>query len=867
MRNGRPPKPLSSSGQSGFRPPSLPTLRLTDGIALGATPDGVPVQPTRDALDSGYDADLVPQQPCKPHIPLANSLTSRPTTRERGVTGLSSRPSTQGGRRDGPSGCMSANHTLLHGVEVDSWPARSSAISWTVDGPGTIHSKHSGNTPKPPLLTSLEVFVSRELAMLPPGDIDGRARLRIHREALLVLAEHFRHYGTLISTAVALYDLELERCRRDVARLQEGEKEGDLRELVVADRTRTLEHQLSRLVKDAEETTKEQSAMLSATQQSYDSATDRVHALESEVRELKEEKQRDLTRMLALIRAVKEADVRLRSHAVRIATLSREVEKMDELKMSIIEAQKQLSQLHEAHADIVPRKTHDKIVKDLEARLARCEEDERKSRRMCVARGVQFDKATRLLNQLVAERELYKRGAGSVTPRPGWQDIQETLRQSVPEFQTDNLETTIAWSDALVQRLKYEREERMRGQAELARLQTNEGPVSPVATSSASAIATAAATLMASSMGSLTAAAAKHALLQGGGAAGAGSPNTASSSNLTVATPTNSGSYRLSSVCVLGPIPGNTAGSFAAVMSKCVGCTDRAELTRKDMALMLHNFWEFRRHQRVSQPDIVVSLTTFATQRFGAKKFLDRMVNLVETTRKFRGTDSRCELFLGVLDGVMPERLHEDTAIIVDKLRRAVVDLATVDRRRVRKAAVMETVGPYLNHKATSALDALRLALGRDTTIDVDELVQPAHPFMDTLWQQGADENIELYSRLVQAFTAAAVPCPPAPGTNSTSTTTVAPYIMFAVAPPVAAVAVAAPPPLAVTVDSVEDIVARIEPDTPATEVESLCRDAVELVPAGGVPARFVLLSSVLEKLSTVKIIRLSPPSDSGPAA
>jgi regulator of replication initiation timing len=191
-----------------------------------------------------------------------------------------------------------------------------------------------------------------------------------------------------------------------------------------------------------------------------------------------------------------------------------------------------------------------------------------------------------------------------------------------------------------------------------------------------------------------------------------------------------------------------------------LGTVPRVDATKRDLCYTFSALWEFRRHDRVTTPDLHTSVYKFFTQRAAPKAAVARAVNFLDNVQRHRYMDSRFELFLGIMDGLYPERLMLDVLGFVDDVRKEVRLLAGSQRAaRIRKGLFMDVIGRKLiDYKSQAAKEHLKTTLGRDPTLDVDELCSATHPFMEAIIVQGCDERIDLFTRIIDAFTQAAAP-------------------------------------------------------------------------------------------------------------
>lgn len=326
---------------------------------------------------------------------------------------------------------------------------------------GGAGGKASGHRP-PGLVTALESYLCRELAMRAGESVESQ--LEVHREVLRVVGETFKDYGPLITGSVAAYDDALAHTRsfRDVA--------AELRAKHVFE-TRKLEERVAGLEAELGSARAGQRAaeeMMERTTRERDeaerSSEEARQAWQEQVEQVTDERDMDLSRMLTLIRAVKDADARLVALQQQNARLRQEVEMTSTLRKELKEAAREKEKLVELHKNTVPRLHYDRARADLEQRIARLEEENRDLRRTTAFKEAESDRLARLVRQYSHERssalEMPLTSTGErmeqpKTPRPDWNGaLKVELAKVAPDAEQLGVVTTKGWVGHLISRLK-----------------------------------------------------------------------------------------------------------------------------------------------------------------------------------------------------------------------------------------------------------------------------------------------------------------------------------------------------------------------------------------------------------------------------
>ena len=130
--------------------------------------------------------------------------------------------------------------------------------------------------------------------------------------------------------------------------------------------------------------------------------------------------------------------------------------------------------------------------------------------------------------------------------------------------------------------------------------------------------------------------------------------------------------------------------------------------------------------------------------------------NVVAAAEDFKSKCPLCAWFLGVLDGTEPVHIIYDALSEYNSLRDQVSQLGDLQSKtRVKKAAVMESLGMVLYYKTMEELEELRLALGQENSVDIGAVSQLSHPFALTSFLQDIQQCMHLHRTIVNAVSQA----------------------------------------------------------------------------------------------------------------
>ena len=334
------------------------------------------------------------------------------------------------------------------------------AVCWGVDLPPNLAGtgrggSGSGRARDPALVTALQSYVARELALRKD---EGRgSALEVHREVLRALADTFKAFGPLLHGAVAAYEDALVdarsfkdeaavlRAHHALAQRRQDERVHVLRAELAAAHAHRVEAEHGR--------ERYEEAFLASQRAKAETSS----ALQQSLEEVTDERDMDLSRMLTLIRAVKDADGRITALQERNMRLKAEADASTSLRARLHAAEEALVRFEELHRETVPLATFDASRRDFEARIAALDEENRTLRRGGALRAAECDRMARLVRQYSHERSTALRGGGAepLTPRPDFGGaLRAELDEVAPDARELGVETTKGWVGHLVARLK-----------------------------------------------------------------------------------------------------------------------------------------------------------------------------------------------------------------------------------------------------------------------------------------------------------------------------------------------------------------------------------------------------------------------------
>lgn len=723
---------LSSAGggERHSRPPltSRPTSGRTTASPLTAE---FPVLTLRNfAKSSAAAAGRVSESPSHPSFvsshPRAHQHHQQqpPLLTERNAAGESPGsvplPASLSARRDEPHPPQGTPPRPLDSV---SWTAETDSAS----GAGFLAS--AARNTKPPLLRTLERYLQTEMALVDPED-DAQA-LRVHRDALRIFAENFPTYTGLLSNIMAAYDRALQgysRCAASVGRLHDETERAN----------KEHNERIEALVREFEERTRATDAKLNEYEALAANNTDSSvavvkerEAMAAEVAAMRAERSMDLNKMLLLVKAVKESDLRIRTLTHKLQQAQVQLEEKEKLKKMLAESQEEIGKMKDAYRSSVPMAMHSEMVKDLTEKLEASRQETRRARRMFATRGSQLYSITQVVEQLRAEkRQQHQKARRRMTPRPDW----DAAAASLPEL----AEATrpVHNEDLTVSEAEDEAAAR----------------VVDASDSTADRVA-----FLVARVAELTAA---NEALRAAAAAAQDAADRATSAQLRAAHAAASDTLHTPSVEL-------ACGKqeWVPLHLRKSGTVTVKPLPTVELHRLILRFARFLRDKAEGKepvPDVPKWLALFCrmevseTGAFPGDDPSTAAYSIVRGAERVAPVSAVASLFLQIVAGAMPPRLLGDALTVMDNVAAEIEHLAESQRRRrLRKGAITEVVGPLLSFKTRAELDELKAALGVETTVDAARLAADDSPFMQALLQQSCVDGPALYTSLVHALCAA----------------------------------------------------------------------------------------------------------------
>ena len=575
---------------------------------------------------------------------------------------------------------------------------------------------------KPPLLRAMEDRLEKEMGILSAsGPVDPKERMRVYREVLHMFGEGFRNYGPMLEQMLDEFDHALNDEKRSAQNAIRQATDLQIRKDADYAEMEKMEREKEELAADYDKKISALQARLEELQSTREDASGVSESLVGELDSLKRERVEDKEKILALIRAVRESDRRLRVAQDRIHSMGLELEKMEDTKDLLRKSQVRLGEMKDMYRETVPLSKHEATVKEMEAKLEEIRESEMKFRRFFAQRGCQVERFARTIGELNADRERLKKGKKkegerALTPRPDWREVHD-LVSNLDIFDTnregdadgDAIKSTANCVNLLVFAYLKQKERNAELEERVSFLNDE--------------------------------------LLR------------ISSTQAVVAQHTQ-------------PIVGDTKGSSGLYLGRgmnslvwpclrTVGHVPKRIFLRAEVVETLLFFFEgVRKLKGMELTSLHDRLAAFFAQQYGKQRYV-HAYGTIEACYGLRYVDPPCQLFISVLEGSLPTRIVFDVLAHVESVKNEIVGLAaTLKKKKVRKGNVMEVVGPLLAMKSRDSLDRLKVLLGKTTTIDSEEVTRPVHPFMEELLRQGATESMAFYHAVLASVFSLAVGLP-----------------------------------------------------------------------------------------------------------
>jgi hypothetical protein len=794
-------------------PPSIPPLQFLHVPSRPGTTGGShPAQQSRR-----MSASLSKSSP-RHHVP-SSPLTSFPVYSLRKLplftptndTPNPSRPQTSGNPQAGQSvSSVGLTERLYHSARLGGaeLPSSSSqhhqpgveSVVWTTQTRPHVSASRQGAPP--PLLQAIEKYLQRELTMMnpDPDQLDAQGATAIlppHREAFRMFIEGMPSYASLLCNIMAAYDgviQEQASASASAKKLAARAKEVDQRH---ADDTLRLQQHHEEIIRQYETSLQEANRQLD--QLLKEREADKANAVEVTIRNLRlqikgmeQEKAADLEKILTLVAAVKECDLRVRDLELSLQAARVQLDEMAMTKKLMADAQVELLQLKDQYRDAMPMSKHQSIKDALTDQLNFANKEIKRVRRLCISRGTLVDTLEKKVDNLTLEVARFRVAAGPkqvrelLTPRPKWDDIREQIpelaemaapmqlemldedgRSADPQLHGPNegnkravegCRDTVMQVQRLVQIVQEQKMQIQQMNSRDDGMECHVG-VSALAMSSSSRTGP-----PVQSMGSTDEPARSHSVV--------GVP-TSIAAGMSIPATTR--------VCSSLQLPLLTAGPTADTLPylRAVGSIPRALLEPQRTRELLFDFFNgnIRKQNDVLAKglDVHKYFHNFATLLLAGNSELRGKLNnnagsltlyLLDTAARVHALSvagvlsnpsPTVILWKHVMEGSMPLRIALDALTVLDCVREELLALAAVENKsRLRRSALNELLTPMLQFKARDEFEELRASIGFESTIDIAQLVTPKSRFMDLLFEQEVAEGMKLFAKAVDKLTSSA---------------------------------------------------------------------------------------------------------------
>ena len=653
-------------------------------------------------------------------------------------------------------------------------------------GSGSRHRVASAGGRKPPLLVQMENYMTKELGILSLNDAEySGQRLKICREVMGMFLDNFQTYAPILSQIMAEYDRTIQEYAQSAA---DSSKLASQLQLQRQEYDQKI-HQIKQHSEEAEQERIREIDQLLQIAHAADSmkqkSTDAAGTLFAEIKRLEEQHKEDLDRLVSLVHTVREAEMKNRRLHEKVERLNQELGKAKDLKEAVTASQTALLELKEQYRETVPKVNFQALQEEFDRREKHHEMVERKLRRFLAARGSKLESLTSLSNQLRKERDKLKsKLPRSLTPKPDWEKL---LGDSMID-----LELTIPIDDPLIPGTDGPVPDETVQAVEDIEDALKKTTSTPVSLSTQQRVemlieklALAQATIDDQNQKLLDAAGAQ--LSPHLPAPPAPVPSHGSRQDSVVgALPSRSISPTNTSVA---PLPSMISPlSLGASASGLTGGSDDGIWFGRGSGSAIPPYLRFEGVLQVLRPPLsaLVSLVAaflhyttklftesnadastwqiqtwlrnFLVERYGDLDGVRWGYAVHQAFEQYRSANILIAVLASVVEGSLPYRIANDAMTVVTNVHNEALAIAELQqKKRVRKRDLMEVLGALLQYKELKFLEELRVALGRESTVNVDELIEDKHPFTARLLEQCLQEGVDLYTSLVKGLAESSV--------------------------------------------------------------------------------------------------------------
>lgn len=678
---------------------------------------------------------------------------------------------------------------------------------------------------EPPLFVAIKRHLDKELAIVASStDETGMDVLLPHREAFRMMIEGFPTYSPILCSIMASYDNALRYYAEVVASargatslLGQSEAHHKQEMELMQQKLQEMEKQQMEVSLNvglsqpgAQHNNNKRLSVLQAFRGgaggefgSPSSPNTSNQKVANQVKLLEKERSDDLEKMITLIHAVKESELRSKFLEDTLQSFKTQVDSIPRLRKELADSIEEITQLRDTYRDSVPQQRFTMTKQYLERAVADLELELKRVRRVCAARGSQIDALQKVVESTRGEFAMAKvrKLRDQLSPRPSWithyqslPDLKE-LTQPLPAEPVnkdgDEPSTKVEAPSSTVVQVTYIVDQLTRARSQIASL---EQALRESQFSLNAALNAAAAGPSLSSGNSPHSS--PHGSLQDGvlpgiakgdsltpvhtrGSTGAATENASdlgatrkisalTSSASGVITPSLStlaatpGSIKPPTM----PLIGHGTGPTVPCYLHAVGVVRRRPVDHAKLRELTYDFFDmglrhttsldvgsigqlflaFLEGARTSHPDMRDVFTSASMLCY----------NFIESAQRegmLRG-DPLIQCLLAMLNGAVPGRIATDAVGVVEAVKKEIQLLAEgLQRNRVRRSAIMEVTAPLLVYKDRDELEELRTSLGVESTIDIPTLLFRRSKFTEVLFEQEIVGGLKLYTSFVQRLT------------------------------------------------------------------------------------------------------------------
>eukprot|EP00760_Papus_ankaliazontas_P006315 PhM_4_TR12992/c0_g1_i1/m.67242 len=633
---------------------------------------------------------------------------------------------------------------------IDTWPSLrppDAALPARVDfGVATIYDS------KPQLLMDLQNFLKKELSLLSEADrSNDLTRLRIYMEAMCAFSRQFKTYGCVLMEIMEEFEhavrvreersRHMEAWKRDAAVASQHTEEALQRQagehaIAVAELNNRLAHMSKRIHKLEHE---------------RDGLESELIRIRRSNETLKNEKKEDTEKILSLIQAVKESEERSTLMVERLARVQHDSERLKDTIECVRLAEQKYADLKERFRDNVTMSDYMRMKDGYERTITRMKSDETQLRRMYATRGSQIKTLKGLVDTMKKDSEQLK--VRAATPRPQWRELVGCAGDGVggegevaPLLMLDHDEdvdnavakSTVTLATEAVSKLREAMATRTSAVAEAAQLRQEVDTLQQLMAQKQDASTT---VILCRGLGPSV-----PIYLQSYGVVARDAPGASLSHRAVIDIISNVMKERYVEVDRVEKITQHRRRATSLALEKSVslaasrldvsavsGGSDPLERSGMELRPLSQFFWEYALEKHPT-PEVAVQWS----------------YTVWDACRRYGAVDFRCEAFLRMLDGELPESVVYFSNDVVTHVRKEFIAHASaggVRRHKLKRKDFAELLQTVFPGKPVQSLDKLREAANavKESMVSLDDILTDGSRFLDVIKQQAQLEYAELY--------------------------------------------------------------------------------------------------------------------------